>query len=444
MERTLINNTPNLIKEKVKLCGWINVRRDHGKIIFIDLKDRSGLVQVVFSSKQKEVYKKAEQLRSEWVISIAGTVNERPEKMKNSKVPTGGIEIIAEELEILNEAESLPLDLNVEKLKANLDTILNLRPVTLKHPKIQAVFKIQAEIINEFRIFLKERNFIEIQTPKIVPEATEGGAEVFTVDYFGHKAYLAQSPQFYKQIMVGIFERVFTVGSAYRAEKHDTTRHLNDYVSLDFEMGFIKDHNDIMRIETEWLKHLLNHLNKNCKEELNILKAELPEIKKDIPAISFPEAQEIIKREFAQEPLGFDLSSQEEKLISEYIKKKFDSDFIYVTHYPKSKRPWYTMPDDKNPKFTKSFDLLLNGAEITTGGQRIHNYKQLIESIKKRGINPKNFEFYLQAFRFGMPPEGGLGIGLERFTTQLLKLENIREATLFPRDIKRIDSLISK
>lgn len=446
MERTLIADTPKHIGKKISIAGWVNVRRDHGKIIFIDLRDRSGVVQVVFAPDKKnpELQKLAETLRSEFVMQITGTVNKRPKAMINEKIPTGKVELLAEELEILSTAHSLPIDLGVEKLDMGLETLLDMRPLTLKHSRVRAIFKVQAEIVKSFHEFFSEKGFMEIQAPKIVAEATEGGSEVFPIDYFESKAYLAQSPQFYKQIMVGVFERVFTIGNVYRAEPHDTTRHINEYTSLDMEMGFIKDFTDLTRIETEWLKYLIERLNKNCATEFELLGAKMPAAPGDIPAISFPEAKKIAQKTSGKKTDPMDLEPEEERILCDYAKKELNSEFVFITHYPTKKRPWYAMPDDKDPKYTKSFDLLFRGVEITTGGQRIHNYEQLIQSIKSRGIDPEKFAFYLQAFKYGMPPEGGFAVGLERLTAKLLGLANVKEATLFPRDMKRIDLLLHK
>ncbi len=456
MERTLIIDTPKNIGQKVTLSGWVNVRRDHGKLIFIDLRDRTGIIQVVFlpNKKDPEAQKLVESLRGEYVVQITGTVNERPKNMINGKIPTGTVELLAEELVILNIAQSLPIDLGADKLDMGLETLLDMRPLTLKHSRVRAIFKVQAEIVKTFYNFFSRNGFIEIQAPKIVAEATEGGSEVFEIDYFENKAYLAQSPQFYKQIMVGVFERVFTVGNVYRAEPHDTTRHLNEYTSLDMEMGFIKDDADLIYFETEWLKYLVGELEKNCAAEFELLGAVLPKISGTIPAISFKEAKQITENisgspRFAGGEAGkktdpMDFEPEEERILSEYAQKELGSEFLFVRKYPTKKRPWYTMPDNEDPNYTKSFDLLFRGVEITSGGQRIHNYEQLVQSIKSKGINPDKFKFYLMAFQYGMPPEGGLGIGLERVTAKLLGLANTKEATLFPRDLQGIDLLLKK
>ncbi len=442
----MIIDTPKNIGQKVTLSGWVNVRRDHGKLIFIDLRDRTGIIQVVFlpNKKDAEAQKLVESLRGEFVVEITGMVNERPKNMINEKIPTGKVELLAEELVILSAAQSLPIDLGAEKLDMGLETLLDMRPLTLKHIRVRAIFKVQAEIVKTFHEFFSRNGFTEIQAPKIVAEATEGGSEVFPIEYFESKAYLAQSPQFYKQIMVGVFERVFAVGNVYRAEPHDTTRHLNEYTSLDMEMGFIKDDTDLIYFETEWLKYLVGELEKNCAAEFELLGAVLPKISGTIPAISFKEAKQITEKISGKKTDPMDLEPEEERILSEYAQKELGSEFLFVRGYPTKKRPWYTMPDSEDPQYTKSFDLLFRGVEITSGGQRIHNYEQLVQSIKSKGIDPDNFKFYLMAFQYGMPPEGGIGIGLERVTAKLLGVANTKEATLFPRDMKRIDLLLHK
>lgn len=441
--RILIKETIQKIGEEVEIQGSIQTRRDLGKIIFLDVRDRTGLIQVVCAPKELgESYKSAEEVRSEYVVEIKGIVNRRNEKNFNPNLATGQIEILARDFKILAKAEALPLDPTDEKM--GLDVYLDLLPLTLRTEKNRALFKIQAEIVEAFRGFLRGLGFIEFQAPKIVGESTEGGANVFKLDYFGSKAYLAQSPQFYKQIMVGVYERVFTVGNVYRAEEHATTRHINEYTSLDLEMGFIKDHTDLMDLENDFLKYLIAHLKKTVALELKLWEADLPAIPDKIPCFKLREAQAIIKKEtgidHTQEP---DLEPGEEKWLGEYIKNNHNSDFIFITHYPTKKRPVYTYQDESDPEYTKSFDLLFRGIEITTGGQRINDYDFFVKNIKKWGMNPENFAFYLQAFKYGLAPEGGLAIGLERLTARLLGIENIKRATLFPRDLNRIDLQIS-
>jgi len=442
MKRIYIENLHEHIGNEITLAGWVDVRRDHGKLIFIDLRDRTGIAQMVILPNYKEVGESAKEMRSEWVIEVKGIVNKRPDKMVNSDIPMGDIEIEVTSIEVLSRAHELPFD---KDEKINIDTHLDNLPLTLRTDRHRSIFKVQLEILKAFREFLYKEDFTEIQVPKITGSDAEGGAAVFEVDYFKHKAYLATSPQFYKQIMVGVFERVFTTTTVYRAEKHSTTRHLNEYTSLDLEFGFIKDHTDIIALETEMLCHIVEHLKKTCAKEFELLDAIIPEIPKEIPVIKLREAQEIIKKEYGEDCVGEpDLEPQHERWLCEYTQKKYNSEFIYITHYPTDKRPFYTYEDEEDLGFTKSFDLLFRGIEITTGGQRIHDYDALVANIKKWGLDPEKFSFYLQAFKYGMPPEGGLGMGLERLTARLLGLDNIKEATLFPRDMNRIDTLLSK
>ncbi|HOZ56090.1 MAG: Asparagine--tRNA ligase [Parcubacteria group bacterium ADurb.Bin316] len=432
------------IGKEITLKGWVNARRDMGKVVFFDLRDRAGIIQVVGVPSELDEGSQVnmKEARPEWVLEIKGVVQERGAKQRNPNMPTGDIEVLAKEIKVLAKAEPLPLDLEDEKM--GLDVYLDHLPITLRTAKARALFKTQAEIAEAFRAFMRSKGFTEIQAPKIVGESTEGGANVFTIDYFGTKAFLGQSPQFYKQIMVGVFERVFSVGNVYRAEEHSTSRHINEYTSLDMEMGMIRNHTDIMEIETELLKYIVEHLKKTVPDELKVLNFVEPLLPEKIPALKLREVQEIIKKEtgadHTNEP---DLEPSEERWICEYVKEKFDSDFIFVTHYPTSKRPMYTYPDETDPEFTKSFDLLFRGIEITTGGQRINDYEQLVGNIKKWGMNPDDFKFYLEAFKYGMPPEGGLGMGLERLTAKLFNIDNVKEATLFPRDLNRIDLQIS-
>ncbi len=258
------------------------------------------------------------------------------------------------------------------------------------------------------------------------------------MSYFGEQAYLAQSPQFYKQMMVGVFERVYEIAPVFRAEKHDTARHLNEYTSVDFEMGYIENFEDIMAMEQEMLRYTFGRLQETCGAELSLLKAEVPVIT-EIPRIRFSEAKELVsrvyKRAFSEK---LDFEPEEEKLLCEYVKKTTGSDFVFVTHYPSAKRPFYAMDSRENPAVTESFDLLFRGLEVTTGGQRIHNYREQVEKIESRGMHVEAFESYLMMHRCGMPPHGGLGLGLERFTARLLGFENVRNASLFPRDIHRL------
>mgnify|MGYP003392815157 CR=1 FL=1 len=439
--RTLIEELSGKVGERVTLQGSVHARRDHGKLIFIDLRDRSGKVQMVALPNHEEAHVLADTLRPEWVIEVSGNINARPEKMINPDEKNGAIEFEIEEIKVLSTAKILPFEIDAE---TNLDTYLDYLPLTLRADKKKAVFKVQAVITASFREFFSGEGFTEIQAPKLIGDDAEGGANSFNIEYFGHTAHLAQSPQLYKQIMVGVLERVFAIGNVYRAEKHNTTRHINEYTSMDAEFGFINDHKDVMAIETAFLRHLEKSLREKCLEEFKLLDAEIPVVPENIPAMTLREAQILITKETGNDCTSEpDLEPEHERWLCSYAKEKFDSDFIFITSFPTAKRPFYTYRDEKDPTYTKGFDLLFRGVEITTGAQRIHDYDSLVSSMEEKGLDPEKFAFYLQAFKYGMPPHGGFGLGLERITQKLLNFSNIKEATLFPRDINRIDRLLS-
>ncbi|MGD8744693.1 MAG: aspartate--tRNA(Asn) ligase [Candidatus Woesebacteria bacterium] len=438
MKRSLATETVAKVGKEVLLKGWVDTIRDHGKITFIDLRDRSGVVQVVGSGN------KYSSLGPEFVVEIEGVVKKRPDKLVNKDLETGTVEVGAKKVEVLAKAEELPLDMGKRDLEVTLPTLLDNRPLTLRHLKVKSIFKVEEVIIRAFRDALTKKGFTEFEAPTIVPVATEGGAEIFPVEYYDYSAYLGQSPQLYKQIMVSIFERVFTVGRAYRAEPSVTTRHLSEYISLDCEFGFIDSWTQLMDMAEYVIKEIFAEVKKNCSEELEMYSATLPKVSKKIPRIKMREAQEIIfkrtKRDNRKEP---DLEPEDEREICKWALKEHGSELIFITHYPTDKRPFYTYPDPDDPEYTYSFDLLGRGLEWVTGGQRIHDYNQLVENIKKWKLKPEEFETYLQAFKYGMPPEGGFALGAERITMQILGLKNVREASLFPRDMERVDVRLS-
>lgn len=427
MKRTLIKELNNRINEHVLIQGWVYRIRKLKSISFIILRDRTGLVQCVVENSMIE----EKCVRLEAVVSLKGMV-------KEGKNYLNSFEVQVDEFEIINETkEELPIEINKEQLNVNLDTMLNNRVLSLRHERVNAIFKIQNLIVQAFREYLTSEGFTEVFTPKIVSEGAEGGTEIFEVKYFENKAYLAQSPQFYKQMMVGAgFERVFEVGHVYRAEQHNTNRHLNEYVSMDLEMGFIEDENDIMNLEEELLKYIFNKLLREGSKYFKLLGVEVPEIKSPIPRIKLSEAIEILKTQYGKTELEGDLDPEGEKLISHYVKSEYGCDFVFLTHYPRRKRPMYTMPCGETE--THSFDLLFRGLEITTGGQRIHRFEDLVENMIYKGLNPENYISYSSVFKYGMPKHGGLAIGLERLTAKILGLENVREATLIPRDRTRL------
>jgi nondiscriminating aspartyl-tRNA synthetase len=441
MERTLIGELKNKVEQTVLLQCWVSVRRDQGKMVFFDLRDRSGIVQGVVLSKS-EALETAKEIRPEFVVSIEGIVNRRPEKNINTEVQNGDIELEILKIEILARSRDLPFELSAD---VNIDTYLDYLPYTLRSEAPHAVFKVQAEILKAYRAFLNGEGFTEFQAPRLIGDDAEGSGEVFEVKYLYDKiAHLATSPQLYKQIMVGVFERVFTTGNVFRAEKHSTTRHLNEYTSIDMEMGFIKDHIDVMAMETRLMRSICEHLQNTCVAEFALLKSEIPTVPDTIPSMKLREAQTLIFKESGkdsrEEP---DLEPEDERWLCEWAKREHNSDFVFVTHYPVSKRPFYTYEDEADLGYTKSFDLLFRGVEITTGGQRRHDYDNLVAGARMKGLNPENFSFYLQAFKYGIPPHGGWGMGLERLTAKFLGLPNVKQAALFPRDINRIDTLLS-
>lgn len=432
-ERILSTEVSKHIGKEVKVAGWIHKIRKLGGISFIVLRDRAGLVQAIVD--QKEDNAKLTDLTTESVVEIIGEVK------KEERAP-GGAEILVKGIQILSPVkEDIPVAINKKELNANLDTLLDNRTITLRAPKQKAIFKVQAEILKSFRAFFDGQGFTEVNTPKIVSAGAEtGGAEMFTMKYFKKgNAYLAQSPQLYKQIMVGVYERVYETAFVYRAEPHSTSRHINEYLSMDVEMGFINSWEDIMDTVEEYLKNKEKDLEETCKKESELLGFEPLKIPNKIPRIKLKEAQEILEKDFGEKCVGApDLDPKHEKQISEYALKKYNSDFIFITHYPTKKRPFYTMPDPENKDETLSFDLIFRGLELVTGGQRIHDYNTVLEKMKEKGIDPEGFSEYLEVFKYGMPPHGGFAFGLERFTARLLGLDNVREASLFPRDINRL------
>lgn len=420
----------NFIGKKVTLHGSIYKIRKMSGFAFVLLRTKRAVVQCIYSEEFSTFA--LEELIEESTVKIEAEVilEER------SKV---GYELRLISLDALSKPfEEVPVVIHNKVVEASIDTLLNYRPITLRNERERAIFKLQEGIAGGFRKFLTEQKFTEIHSPKIVQMGAEGGANIFSLNYFGEEAYLAQSPQFYKQMMVGVFERVYEIAPVFRAEKHDTSRHLNEYTSVDFEMGYIESFEEIMQMETSMLKATLEFLKVSYQKELSILNISLPVIE-EIPTIRFKEAKELVAKECNRAIRDMtDFEPEEEKLLCEIIEKRTGSEFIFVTHYPSSKRPFYAMEDPENTEDTLSFDLLFRGLEITTGGQRIHNFQEQVDKLKKRGMNVEDFGSYLMMHRYGMPPHGGLGLGLERFTSKLCNQNNVRYATLFPRDINRL------
>ncbi len=417
--------------ETVKVQGSVHAIREMGDVSFVILRKRDGLLQCV--------YEKGKAVGDMSALHEASTVEITGSLQKEQRAP-GGIEIRIQEFTVLSApAAPLPLPVGKWKLNTSLEAKLNMRSISLRNVRERAKFRIQEGIVRGFRDFLYSQGFTEIHTPKIGAKSAEGGANLFRLEYFHHPAVLQQSPQLYKQMMVGVFDRVFETGPVFRAEKHNTKRHLNEYTSLDFEMGFINGFEDIMAMETGFLQYMLRLLDTDYKKELDILGVTLPDAGK-IPCVRFDRAKELAAEKYNRKIRNpFDLEPEEEELIGRYFQEEYGSDFVFVTHYPSKKRPFYAMDDPADSRFTLSFDLLFRGLEITTGGQRIHDYQMLCDKLEARGMTRDGLEQYLDTFKYGMPPHGGLGIGLERLTMKLVGEENVRETTLFPRDLSRLE-----
>lgn len=417
--------------KKIRMNGAVHNVRDMGEVAFVILRKAEGLVQCVYEEGVTNF--DIHDLKEESAVEVLGTV-------KAEERAPHGFEIRLEEIKVLSQpAEPMPIPISKWKMNTSLETKLALRPVSLRNVRERAKFKIQEGIVRGFRDYLFTQGFTEIHTPKIVARGAEGGSNVFKLNYFNKKAELGQSPQFYKQTMVGVYDRVFEAAPVFRAEKHNTTRHLNEYTSLDFEMGYIDGFEDIMAMETGFLQYTMALLEKEYARELKILDIKVPKTK-EIPAVRFDEIKRLVAEKYDRKIKNpFDLEPEEEMLISRYAKEEWDADFVFVTHYPSKKRPFYAMDDPADSTYTLSFDLLFRGMEITTGGQRIHDYHELLAKMEKRGMTDEGMEQYLSAFKHGMPPHGGLGIGMERLTMKMMNEDNVRETTLFPRDLSRLE-----
>ncbi len=426
--------TPEIVGKKVTLFGWVHILRDKGKIKFLILRDEHGTVQVTIPQKKvtEVVFSTSAKLKPEYAIAVTGKVVE-------AKQVASGVEIIPTMIRIINTAERLPIDVVEGKVDIDLDTRLNHRILDLRKPTINAIFRIQHSLVRFAREFLENRDFVEIHTPKIVAEATEGGANLFEIKYFERRAFLAQSPQFYKQLMLlAGFGRVFEIGPVFRAEKHNTRRHINEYTSFDFEMAWINSVEDVMDMEERMLHHAFKKTREAAATELELLGVDLKVPKVPFKRIKYAEVIDLLNDAGKEITIHDDLDPESERLLAEIFNEKFKSDLVFITHYPLELRPAYTMPSLTEQGMTESFDLTYKGMEITTGGQRIHLYDLLVDRFKAKGFNPDDFGFYLNPFKYGAPPHGGLGLGVERLTMQLLGIENIREATLLPRDRDRL------
>ena len=413
------------------LEGAVHSIRDMGEIAFVILRKREGLIQTVWEEGKTDM--ELSEIREGDYIHVTGQIKDEERAPHGKEVRLSTIRHLS------HVSCPLPLPIDKWKLNTSLEAKLDRRSLSLRNIRERARFRIQEGIVRGFRDFPYEQGFTEIHTPKIGAKSAEGGANMFRLSYFHRPAVLQQSPQLYKQMMVGVFDRVFETGPVFRAEKHNTRRHLNEYTSLDFEMGYIHSFLDICAMETGFLQYTMNLLEKEYSKELKLLNITLPDVEK-IPYVRFDEAKRLVSEKYNRKIRNpFDLEPEEEELIGKYFKEEYNADFVFVTHYPSKKRPFYAMDDPEDTRYTLSFDLLYHGLEITTGGQRIHDLSMLEEKIQEKGMTEEGLEQYLDAFRFGMPPHGGLGIGLERLTMQLLGEDNVREACLFPRDMSRLE-----
>lgn len=420
---------------EVTLHGMVQRIRRLGWGAFIVLRRHDGMVQCVMGNEGHGNV--LESLSEEQAVLVSGTVREA--RIKDPSIHPRDVEVGVEGLEVLQRpAERAPVDLTKKLLDLHIDTNLDLRPLSLRHPVERARLRVASVLGELFSDYLRRCGFTQIHTPKICSAGAEGGANIFGVDYFGEKAFLAQSPQFYKQMGVAVYERVFEVGPVFRAEPHQTTRHINEYTSLDFEMGFIDGQEDVMALEAAFLRWAFPALEEICRYELDLLEADVPVVPDSIPCLTLAEAHamagEELGEDFSDEP---DLEPVEERALCSRLEET-GGGFVFVTHFPAEKRPFYAMDDHGDPGLTLSFDLLFRGLEVTTGGQRIHDYARQVEKMERFGLDPEEFSGYLQAHLYGLPPHGGLAIGLERLAARLLGLENIRLTSMFPRDVRRL------
>lgn len=424
----------NFENQIVTIEGYIHRIREMTGFSFVIIRTARDTVQCIYAPEFSD-FRWSENIVENCAVKITGKVVASLDAKGNKRY-----EIQIHDLVVLSTpAEQMPIVINKKQLdNVPLDTRINLRPISLRNPNERAVFKLQEGIARGFREYLLSQNFTEVRTPKIVFAGAEGGANIFKLDYFGKQVYLTQSPQFYKQELVGVYDRVFEIGPVFRAEHHDTSRHLNEYISMDFEMGYIDSFYDIMNMETGALKYIFELLKKEYSKELALLNVKMPEVN-EIPVIKFKDAKELIINKFHKKITDFnDFEPEEEQLLCQYATKELGSEFLFVTHYPSKKRPFYAMDDPNEPEYTLSFDLLFRGMEITTGGQRIHDYNEQVAKMQARGMKVEDFESYLTFHKYGAPPHGGLGLGLERLTMNLLGFKNVRYTSMYPRDINRV------
>jgi nondiscriminating aspartyl-tRNA synthetase len=429
MERVLSIDVAPRTGQVVRIAGWLHNQRQLAHVTFALIRDRTGITQVVIEDAALRA--RVSEMLPETVVEVEGLV------VRTDQVPSG-VEIHDPTIVVVSHPSELgPFELRRPTLDIQLPTLLDHAALAQRHPRQQAYARIAAASVAGFRSALDSRGFTEIHTPKIVGSATESGAEVFGVDYFGAPAFLAQSPQFFKQMMVGALERVYEVGPVFRAEPHNTARHLAQYTSLDVEFGFIESHFDVMALLSEVLREMRRTVLQRCTREIELIGVEVPEVPDEIPHVHFSDAQEMIEAQTGERVIGEpDLSPSNERWLGEWALREYGSEFVFVVGYPMAKRPFYTRPDRDRPEFSKSFDLLFRGLELVTGGQRLHLYEEYVDVLAGENLEP--LEGYLSAFRHGMPPHGGFAIGLERWVARLVGAENVRLVTLFPRDLTRL------
>lgn len=436
MERTFIKDLQSKVGERVLINAWVDVQRDQGKLVFFDLRDMTGAVQAVVPPGSPAI-DSAKEVRQMFAVAASGTIHKRPEKNVNADKQNGDIELKIESLQVLGKAQSLPFDLDAE---LNLETHLDNLPLTLRTQRSRDIFTMQASILDAYRSSLQSQGFKEFIAPTLVGGDAEGGAAAFKVEYFKEtSAFLATSPQFYKQIMVGPFERAFTVAKIFRAEKSATTRHLSEATCMDFEMGFIENECEPMAVLEQAVRDTVGAVGESHADVFERFGTTVPSVPDEIPILTLSEAHDTLG--VPHEP---DMEPEHERAICAWAKKERGSDFVFITRYPTVKRAFYTYEDPAEAPFSRGFDLIFRGLEINSGAQRIHEYDTLVERMRDRGLDPSKFSFYLQAFKYGMPPHGGSSTGLERFTARMLELSNIKETTAFPRDMTRIDSKLSE
>jgi nondiscriminating aspartyl-tRNA synthetase len=429
MERAFTADLAARAGRRVRVAGWLHHQRQLARVAFVLVRDATGIVQVV--AEDDGLRARLAELPPETVVEVEGTV------APTDQAP-GGLELHGPDVRVVSRpSATMPFELRRPELNAQLPTLLDHAAGALRHPRRRAVARIAAASVAGFRATLDGRGFTEVHTPKLVASATETGADVFAVDYFGGPAYLAQSPQFYKQVMVGALERVYEVGPVFRAEPHDTARHLAEYTSLDAELGFVRNHVDVMAVLRDTLAGMVAAVADRAAAAVDLLGLALPGVPAEIPAVDFTDAQRMVEAATGEAVVGEpDLAPAHERWICDWARREHGSDLVFVAGYPQAKRPFYTHPDPDRPGFTNSFDLLFRGVELVTGGQRLHRAEDYEAALAGRDTAP--LAGYLDAFRYGMPPHGGFAIGLERWVARLTGAANVREVTLFPRDVRRL------